>query len=435
MNGSRQHSKTDTSRRETRLCRRTLGGYRYVRMRWRLLFGCVDSIGGLFFAIARFLSRWLPERSTHSEVRRILLVQFDHLGDAVITTSMFGPLKERFPKARIDVLVAPWNREVFDSIAEVDQVDVCRHNRFAAGRSLAWIPATLAWGLRLRRRRYDLAIDVRGEFPHNVLLWLAGARRRLGWASGGGGFLLTDKPTFLVNRPEVDSRAALLECLGICCAERLQPRFPISPAATETAAAAWNEFASTVGDGARIVVHVGAGTSAKRWPAEHWRRLVDRLSTERHATVALVGTSKDTQTARAILGASPSPHVVDWTGRFDLGELAAVLQQADVLIGADSGPAHLAAAVEAPVVALFSGTNSIEQWQPSGRHVRTLRSDVSCSPCHRKTCPIAGHPCMRGIQPADVVLALTKLLVAESVPDSRQSLLVTECQPGSGRST
>ncbi len=444
VNAGQQQFQAGSRHEEARLRRRTLGGYRYVRMRWRLLFGCVDAVGSLVFAIARFLSRCFSCRNAIGAPKRILLVQFDHFGDAVITTAMFGALKQRYPNARIDVLAAPWNHDVFDSVAEVDKVYVCRHNRFAPSRGLAWIPATVAWGWCLRRERYDLAIDVRGEFPHNVLLWFTGARQRLGWSSGGGGFLLTHKPEYVVNRPEIDSRAALLEVIGITNGAPIQPVFCPSPAATQTAGTAWSEF----GDGGqlltldthqaqrpqssfkqrafpqscqvsrvdpanpanRIVLHIGAGTSAKRWPAEHWRRLVACLSAEGNAHVALVGTSNDTQTARAILGASAPASVADWTGRFSVDELAAVLQEADVLVGADSGPAHLAAAVGTAVIALFSGTNSVEQWQPRGRSVRVLRADVPCSPCHLKACPVAGHRCMRGVLPDHVIHALNQSL-------------------------
>lgn len=409
MNAGPQQFQAGSRHDEARLRRRTLGGYRYVRKRWRLLFGCVDAVGSLVFALVRFLSWYSSSRNANGDPRRILLVQFDHLGDAVITTAMFGELKQRFPNACIDALAAPWNHAVFDSVAEVNKIYVCRHNRFAPGGSLAWIPAMVVWGWRLRQERYDLAIDVRGEFPHNVLLWLTGAPQRLGWSSGGGGFLLTHKAEYVVNRAEVDSRAALLEVIGIDCGSRLQPVFHASREAVEIARAAWSEFRDPA-NANRIVLHVGAGTSAKRWPAEHWRRLVACLSAERNANVALVGTSSDTQTARAILGASSPPDVADWTGRFSVDELAAVLQEADVLVGADSGPAHLAAAVGTAVIALFSGTNSVEQWQPRGRSVRTLRADVPCSPCHLKACPVAGHRCMRGILPDHVIHALNQSL-------------------------
>ncbi len=398
------------------LRRRALGGYRYVRLRWRVLFALVDGIGSVFSAAARLLAG-LRNGLPPDDPRRILVVQFDHLGDAILTTSIFAPLRKRFPQARIDVLAASWNRAVFDSAAEVDRVIVCARNRFTPGAGLSWIPATIVWGLRLRQHRYDLGIDVRGEFPHNVLLWLSGAARRLGWASGGGGFLLTDNPDYVSDRPELQSRAALLKCLGIDCDDGLRATFRPSAAACERAKAAWSEM-GVAGQDTRIVLHVGAGTAAKRWPVEYWRRLVDRLGAEGNVAVALVGTSSDGQTARTILGNAKPPHAVDWTGRFRVDELAAVLQQADVLVGADSGPAHLAAAVQTPAIVLFSGTNSMQQWQPRGKVVHTLRYEVACSPCHRKTCPIAGHPCMRGLRPGHVLDTLKELLGARPPVDS-----------------
>jgi hypothetical protein len=90
-------------------------------------------------------------------------------------------------------------------------------------------------------------------------------------------------------------------------------------------------------------------------------------------------------------------------------ELAAVLEASDLFIGADSGPAHLAAAVGTPAVVLFSGTNDPRQWQPCGEAVRVLRQPVPCSPCHRTRCPWADHPCMRRLTPNDAAAAVEDL--------------------------
>ena len=331
------------------LRRHPLGGYRYVRWRWRLLFALVDVLGTALFAAAGCLAalwrRIVPaRRGEGGTTGRILVVQLDHLGDAIITAPIFALLKQRYPAARIEVLAAPWNRRVFDLIAEVDRVHICARNRFAPRPGLGWIPAVIVWGLRMRRRRFDLAIDVRGEFPHNVLLWLCGARRRVGWGSGGGGFLLTDRAAYVPDRPELESRMALLEPLGIDAGgagRRPLPRIHPTEAADAFARSAWRQ-ASPERSARRVVIHVGAGTPAKRWPVEHWRALLAGLAARGSVAVALVGVESDTATARAILGSRPWP-VVDWTGRLEIAELAAVLQQADLAIGADSGPAHLAA--------------------------------------------------------------------------------------------
>jgi len=192
--GEGTEDKTDSDRIR-RLRRRPLGRYRYVRLRWRLTFAVIDLLGTVLFAAVRLLRRSVTGRTTltsksQRDPQVILLVQLDHLGDAIISTAILPVLRKRYPKASIEVLAGPWNREVFETLPEVDRVHVSRANRFARGGlvRLAWIPATFWWGLILRRRKVELGIDVRGEFPAALILWLCGARRRLGWNCGGGGF-------------------------------------------------------------------------------------------------------------------------------------------------------------------------------------------------------------------------------------------------------
>ena len=408
----------------SRLRRRPLGRYRYVRLRWRIVFSAIDLLGSVAFSTARAVkglvarTRFGRSRVVGEEPgdpRTILLVQLDHLGDAVISTIMFPALRRRYPRASIEVLAGPWNRAIFEAIPEVDRVHVCRASRFARRGQAGWIASTVWWGLWLRQRRVDLGIDVRGEFPHAVILWLSGARRRLGYDSGGGGFLLTDRPRFVADRPEVESRLALLAELGIEAAETGEHSRPVfdAPADARRRVAEWlaDVEAGHGLAGPRIVLHVGAGTPAKRWPVEHWRALVGRLVGRLGARVVLVGDKGDGTISGAILGPGPRPGVVDATGRLRVVELAALLEQADVFAGADSGPAHLAAAAGTPTVVLFSGTNRLRQWRPWGGHVRVVRHAVQCSPCHRRSCPWRDHPCMRGIRPEDVAEAIERFWV------------------------
>ena len=424
---------------------RPLGRYRYVRLRWRVLFTAIDAIGGVVFGVARALRRLLPvpagiAKEHDDDLRRILLVQLDHLGDAIITTAILPALRRRYPRASIEVLAGPWNRAVFEAAAEVDRVEVSAVNRFARGSRarFAWIASLLWWAVRLRRRHYDLGIDVRGEFSLALLLWLAGVRRRIGWGSGGGGFLLSDRATSAWNRPEVDSRWALLKPLGIEPPDDASrwPAVKVSPSARRAIAGRLGKAG-----GPRVVLHIGAGSRAKQWPVEHWRELLRRILGEHRAAqrgqvhvfgqpssematligrkmdqtptaaqVVLVGGPSDRIIARRILGPRDWPRVVDLTGRLSIARLAAVLEAADVVVGADSGPAHLAAAVDTPVVALFSGTNRSRQWRPRGRRVVVLRHRVACGPCHRQECPRPDHPCMRGLTPATVAWEVAELL-------------------------
>lgn len=438
--------------------------YRYVRWRWRLMCGLIDAVGAAIWQMFHWIRQgcaWLVGFSEASSgdlpVRRILILQLDHLGDAVLSQVMFPFLRRRWPGAEIHVLASPWNQEIFQMIPEVDQLFLWPRNRFQReGRqgllgTLGWLAALLGWAWRLRAWKYDLAIDVRGELPHGLLMWLAGVRRRVGWASGGGGFLLTDWPAYRPCRPELHSRLALLDCLGLRPEPPGRPPWPkLTPPqwARENILLRLAEAQKTAGSGSNqaasddapkrparlpmVVCHIGAGTEAKQWPLEHWADLADQLLAQ-GKMIILVGAQADQPKAQAILRRLQDPRqpkrnvlsgrqsvrvvpagpgaaaLWDWTGRLSVAELAALLEQAELFVGADSGPAHMAAAVGTPVVVLMSGTNRAIQWRPRGPAVRVLRRPTACRPCHRTRCPLPDHPCMSRITPPQVLEAIDRL--------------------------
>jgi ADP-heptose:LPS heptosyltransferase len=378
---------------------RVMGRYRYVRRRWHLLFGLIDLMGRpLWVALRRVFGRPASEQRTP---RSILIVQLDHLGDAVITSAILPAMRARYPQARIEVLASPWNREVFEACGEVDAVHISRVNRFSRGWRPHWLLAQACWGLRLRPQRFDLAIDVRGEMPLALILWLAGAKRRIGWDCGGGGFLLTDSAAYMPGRAEMESRLELLKLMDVGPPAEVMKRRPwfIPPAAARAHIA--DRLDAVCGEQPLLVIHLGAGTAAKRWEAANWRELLGRLILEFGARLVLIGGRREQTLVGQILDGHDWPGVENWTGQLSLAETAALIEQADVFIGCDSGPAHLAAAVGTPAVVLFSGTNRVRQWRPWGR-VSVVKHPVPCSPCHLVSCPLHGHPCMSGITAAMV---------------------------------
>jgi ADP-heptose:LPS heptosyltransferase len=391
------------------------GRYRYVRWRWRALFALVDAVG---WAIVRMLRARQSRKATRTRLttyQRILLVQLDHMGDAILSLGLVKGLRTAFPAARIDILASSANAELFAACPDVDRVQIARVNRLARGPRLGWPLATLYWGWRLRRQRYDLAIDPRGEFPSAVMLWFTGAPVRLGWDCGGGGFLLTHRAAYIPRRHEVLSRQALLDCLGI------EP-----PAGQPAWPPALERPSLRTG---LIVLHPGAGTQAKRWPAEHWRELLGRLILEHNPQIALIGTEEERPLIDEILEHCVWPGVVNLCGQLSIQELTKLLASARLLIGSDSGPAHLAAAVETPVVVLFSGTNHAGQWRPWGEQVIVLRHETPCSPCHRQRCPLADHPCLTGLHPESVLAAVREMFVVPPSGRKRARLVTSRPKP------
>jgi heptosyltransferase-2 len=166
-----------------------------------------------------------------------------------------------------------------------------------------------------------------------------------------------------------------------------------------------------IGDGPLVAVAPGsAGEGAKRWPAEQFGALCQRLTRELAHPCAILGSGRERELgaiARRHAG-SGSP-VVDLTGRTDLGTLVGVLARASLFVGNDSGPAHVAAALGRPGVALF-GPTSEGHSGPVGPRMRTLRRRLPCAPCFEPECPLGHLDCLRGLTIDDVVAAARQAL-------------------------
>jgi ADP-heptose:LPS heptosyltransferase len=430
-----------------------VGRYRYSKLRWRLLVHALDFCGTILMVIVRAIR---PARRIERP-RRILLVQLDHLGDAVLSTPLIAALRVAYPEAAIDVLASPSNHEVFEADPEINEVHVASRTWFER-RPDRWGLMTAVWdlGWSLRGVGYDLGIDVRGDVLSVLVLALAGIPRRLGWAMGGGAFLLTDVAPWIPRRHEVRSRLALLERLGIipdevtrvdvhvrdqdriAIARRLAEAWPrrsmrrsepyvatakrarvgdrretrltslvggagpapgnsvesrttpIDPIAADADYLHADRFTSRP---PLLAVHLGAGNAAKRWPTGSWQVLIDQFI-DSGWRIVVVGAIEDLQLSRVL---EPHDRLRDWTGSLTVTQTTALLERADLFIGSDSGPAHLAASTGTLSVILFSGTNQPGQWRPWSRHSLVLRHRVPCQPCHQKVCPLANHPCMSGL--------------------------------------
>ncbi|MDG3004059.1 glycosyltransferase family 9 protein [Paludisphaera mucosa] len=406
------------------------GRYRYSKLRWRILVRAFDAAGGLVAPIWR---RLRPPREVDAP-RRILVVQLDHLGDAVLTAPLIGQLRNAYPQAEIDVLASPSNHEVFEADANVTRVRIAERTWFERSPSRRGLAAEV-WrlGASLRDDRYDLGIDVRGDVLSILVLAIGGVARRVGFAMGGGSFLLTDVAEWAPGRHEVRSRLALLEPLGVApdfggralvhvrdddraeVAARLLDAWPrragrrrgrvarTAPGRESDASLQAEQFRPHP---PMLAVHLGAGTAAKRWPKRHWKALIERFLGDGWRVV-IVGGPEDPPLSRIL---TPDDRLVDWSGRLTVPQTTALLERADLFIGADSGPAHLAASAGATSVILFSGTNNPVQWRPWSSRSLVLRNRVACRPCHQKTCPLADHPCMTGLEPDRVYRAARRWL-------------------------
>jgi ADP-heptose:LPS heptosyltransferase len=159
-----------------------------------------------------------------------------------------------------------------------------------------------------------------------------------------------------------------------------------------------------------VVVHPGTDAPARAYPLPSWQRLVEQL-TGAGQTVVVTGAPADAPLGAALVqSARPPGRALDLTGQTDVAALAAVLARADVVVAANTGPAHLAAAVGTPVVSLFAPVVPAVRWAPYGVPTIVLGDQkAACAGSRAAQCPVPGHPCLAGVAPESVVAAVEQL--------------------------
>jgi ADP-heptose:LPS heptosyltransferase len=351
-------------------------------------------------------------------VERVLLLRLERIGDLLMALDAIGDARAAWPVAAIDLAVGSWNAPLARLIPELSGVEVVDAPWLAREHhGLAW-PALVARARRWQAQRYDLVVNFEPDIRSNVLAWLSGAPRRVGYDTGGGGALLTDRAAYTPSLHVSESARRLVRrAVGLDAAGPLPPRSSRVPRLRPPAeAAARAEVLLGAAAHPLVGVHASGGRESKQWHLDRFAAVGRELAGVRGATIVLTGSEADRPLVDKVRHGLEGVPVVDAAGRLDLPALAALLERLDVLVTGDTGPMHLAAAMGTPVVALFGPSNPV-RYGPLGRDQRILRVDLPCSPCGRVRLPperCRGHvpDCMDGIRVDTVVAATVELLDA-----------------------
>jgi lipopolysaccharide heptosyltransferase I len=343
--------------------------------------------------------------------RRILLVKPSALGDVVHSLPVVATLHRRYPMVLLDWLVEEEAAPLVQGHPAVTEVVVSGRRRWLRRlRRPSEIRATLremgTFLGALRRRRYDAVLDLQGLFKSALYLLATGAPIRVGLADGreGAPWVLTHRvPVPAQPVHAVDRYLALAAAVD---AQEIVREFtiPIQPHDLTVA-----ENLLAICPRPRVVLHPAARWPTKLWEAKRWRRLAATLAAE-GASVILTGSTADEAVAGEI-AQGMQPPLRSLVGRLSLKQLAAVLQSVDLMVTVDSGPMHIAAAMETPVLALFGPTDPTRTGPlgPGG----VLRQPLPCSPCLQRKCRISDtYRCMRDLEVEEVLRAAQQLLGA-----------------------
>jgi lipopolysaccharide heptosyltransferase II len=355
-------------------------------------------------------------------VRRLLAIRLDNLGDLLMTTPALAAIRDSLPDVHLGLLCSPTGARAAAHLDSVDEVIA-----FTA----PWMRVGMAGSegdqlgqeerallQRLREARYDAAVIfsvcTQSALPAALLCLQAGIPLRLAHCRENPYALLSDwvRETDSIGsgmRHEVQRQLDLVGAVGMHTGdERL--RFAIDEADRRQVAALLGAQGIDA-DEPLVLVHPGASAASRRWPAPRFGQAAEAIREASGSAVVFSGDADDAPLIAQAQGAmhEPAPAL---TGQLGLGQLAALIDRAQVLVTNNSGPAHLAAAVGTPVVDLYALTNP--QHTPWRVPARVLSHDVPCRWCLKSSCPQLHHDCLRGVAWPEVVEAALALLRGEA---------------------
>ena len=331
--------------------------------------------------------------------QRIVLVKLGAIGDVVNALPFVNRLRRGLPEAHIAWVIAPLAHSLVAGHAAVDEFIVTNPRRWRE------LPGLVR---KLRRGRFDLAIDLQRIQKSAWITRATGASLRLGFDRARCkelSWLATNDSIPANPRPgvTVDQYLEFADHLAL----------PAAPVEWRLPFEAWQPTQDAA-SGALVVVNIGASKEANRWLPDRWARLCDRLVSEHGAQVELSGGPEDRPLADELLRSSESA-LGDRVGCLSLRQTAGLIAAADLFIGCDTGPLHMAVALGTPTVSLF-GAADPERTGPWGQTAGIVTHPVPCSPCRKRHCHVQGHPCMTGLEVEVVLDRARRILPLESAP-------------------
>jgi ADP-heptose:LPS heptosyltransferase len=353
-----------------------------------------------------------PHRPIRPGTPRLLLIRPDHIGDVILTSPTVEMLREALPDAHLTMMAGPWSADVARRDPLLDELAVCPFPGFARERRASALEPyrlMLSASTELRRRRFDAALLLR--FDHWWGAWLTALAR----IPVRAGYAVAESAPFLTHSVQPSPREhwaerslqvgkRLLGAWGVNVPEKsFSLRFGVREKDAREAAHLRNSLG--LGAGRRLVIlHSGSGAALKLWPEASWVQL-GRALAQRDAGIVVTGSTAEAGVVDRIVSQLPAARSL--AGKTDLGVLAALFRSSDLVIGVDSGPLHLAVAMDVPSVHLFGPTDPevFGPWGDARRH-RVVTANWPGAPCGRLDLePLNGESpaCMNAITVSQVL--------------------------------
>jgi lipopolysaccharide heptosyltransferase II len=278
-----------------------------------------------------------------AEIRNILVIRTDRIGEVLLSTPVLAALREKWPGARISMMVRPEVRGLVEDNPNIDEIMEYDEKQSSA----------IKLSVALRKKDFGIAVIVNPKKEFHLAAFLAGIPVRVGFDRKWG-FLLTHRVKdlkFLAQKHEVEYNLDLVRALGIEPRDK-RPHLAVRDNSEHSASEKLKAAMPPGSDACSLIaVHPCTSNPSKQWPKTHFAELGDLLMSHGYNIVMISGAQEQRFAKEVVYMMRGKP--ADLTGALSLKELAALLKRCRLLISGDSGPVHIAAAVGTPVAALF----------------------------------------------------------------------------------
>jgi len=350
---------------------------------------------------------------------KMLIIKPSSLGDIIHTLPFLKAVKDSFPDAMIDWVISRNLKGLIENNPLINEVIVFDKDSWKKMKNL---PGTINEMSLLKKilksRKYDIAVDLQGLLRSGIITYYTPAGTKIGFADAreGSRFFYDRKISAEGSFHAVDKNLAIAGAIG---AKKGKVKFPLT--IDNTSRERVKKLTNNVNE--YVVIAPSARWITKIWPAEHFASLIRKINLpcvitggkgDREIAQKIMEGIKTVNTSfshrKGVLQYAPT-NIINLTGKTDLKELVALIEGATAVVSNDSGPMHIAAAFNKPLVALFGPTDPAKTgpygWQKN-ENFRVVRSGVPCSPCFKKKC--GNFRCMENISVDDVYEAIKEYL-------------------------
>ena len=333
---------------------------------------------------------------------KLLIIKLSSLGDVILSTASLRSIREKFPHHKISFLTNEESREILLRSPYIDELLVIDLKDKDKG-----LRGLLNISRALRRKNFDLVIDLQNNRASHILSFLSLSTNRYGYDNGKFSFLLNHRIKDNLPRTDpVTHQFRVLKILGIDLKDKHLELWPSSDDEEYIDNLLNTEWLSADQKVIGININASKRWFTKCWPKNHLAKLCEELGL-RNMRVALTGTESDLPEANALINMVKNTKIINACAKTTVNQLSSLIKRCSLYISADSSPLHIAAAMGTPVIAFFGPTDPARHMPPAKEYI-VIRRDLPCSPCYKPKC--RHKKCMNLITVEEVLAAIDKLL-------------------------